>query len=173
MPSPKKTNYISYKIKKLEKYFKQLEQYMDDNPPDTADDRIEILETERGQAIKVICKKEEQIKLFKETLKELPALLENLNKLRKAVNGEEEDKEVRGGHDIPGFMRKRKKRDKPFKKDEKVEINEEFDDDEPDEHKDQLFLPGSPELEVAEEIDAEEVEPEEEEEEYDDQWEED
>ena len=178
MPSKKKTNYISYEIKKLEKYFKQLEKYMDDNPPDSADDRIEHIETARGTAIKVICKKEEQIKLFKETLKELPALLENLNKLRMTVDGETEEDEVRGGHDMPGFMRKKKNSSSPSepKKKEEVEFDDEDFEDDPLENSVEnsatLFLPGSDELEAAKNLDEEEAEEEEYENFEDDPWDE-
>jgi hypothetical protein len=163
MPSKKKTNYISYEIKKLEKYFKQLEKYMDDNPPDEMVDRVEMLESTRGNPImKVIATKEQQIKLFKDTLKEMPSLLENLNKLRMTVDGDEVEDEVRGGRGVPGFMRNKngKKTTDIKKKPEQVEINEEFDEDpmEEDNVKEQaveeyeskLLLPG-PEEEPEEE----------------------
>src|ERR1700679_700551 len=167
MPSKKKTNYISYEIKKLEKYFKQLETYMDDNPPDEATDRVEMMESTRGNPImKVIQTKEQQIKLFKETLKELPGLLENLNKLRMTVDGEVQEDEARGGHGVPGFMRNKtgKKSTETKRKPEQVEINEEFDDDPLEESPGQeaidqeskLLLPG-PEEELEE--DEEEFDP--------------
>ena len=48
MPPKKKTNYISYELKKLENYLTQLNNTLDLNPPDRAADRIEILQTARG-----------------------------------------------------------------------------------------------------------------------------
>lgn len=142
MPAKKKTNYIAYEIKKLEKYFKQLEKYLDDNPPDAAVDRIEMMESTRGNPImKVIQTKENQIKLFKETLKELPGILEQLNKLRMMVDGEQED-EVRGGSSVPGFMSKNNTGEVyKNKKNNNIKIDEDFPDDPLSEGISQLSLP--------------------------------
>ena len=170
----KKTNYIAYEIKKLEKYFKQLEKYLDDNPPDSAEDRIEVMESTRGNPIiKVICKKEEQIKLFKETLKELPSLLENLNKLRATVDGQEEN-EVRGGQDVPGFMSKKRGSREPYKnkRNGEVKIDEDFPDDPSETDTSHLGLPPSSEPEEVEAIPEEPTEPTEQEgDEEEDPWE--
>lgn len=104
MASKKKTNFISYEIKQLEEYFKQLNRFLKKNPPDLAEDRIEHSTSPRGMPmIKVIASRESQIKLFTETLQKLPALLTDLNTLRKSVEGVEETK-TRGDIDIPGFM---------------------------------------------------------------------
>lgn len=159
MPSKKKTNYISYELKRLEKYLKQLQQYLDDNPPDKMEDRIEEMVSTKGNPIiKVIASKEQQLKCFMEILKQMPPLLEDINKLRMAVDGEEEEDEVRGGHDIPGFMRKKKGPSALPRKKEEVEINEHFDDD-PLEHSVEnsvtRYLPGPEELEAAKDLDAE------------------
>jgi len=173
MPAKKKTNYIAYEIKKLEKYFKQLEKYLDDNPPDAAEDRIEMLESTRGNPIlKVIQTKENQIKLFKEALKELPGILENLNKLRMTVDGEQED-EVRGGSSVPGFMSKNNTGEtyKP-KKNTTVQVEEDFPDDPQEEPTSRLALPASEEVVEGEEIPEELEEPQSDEEDEDDGWDE-
>lgn len=169
----KKTNYIAYEIKKLEKYFRQLEQYLDDNPPDQAEDRIEQLESTRGNPIiKVIQTKENQIKLFKETLKELPAILENLNRLRAIVDGEAED-EVRGGQGVPGFMSKKNGTGEPYKpkKNKQVKVDEEFPDDPEETGTSHLGLPAPMEVEEVEAIPEEPIEPEEDDEDDEDPWE--
>lgn len=101
----KKTNYISYELKKFEKYFKQITGYLDANPPDKMVDRVEYIDLPRGgTAIKVIASKETQIKCWTDRFKELPPILEALNRLRKAADGEDEDKKVRGDQSLPGFM---------------------------------------------------------------------
>lgn len=101
----KKTNFISYELKQLEEYYDQLNTYLKKNPPDLAVDRVEYIDTPRGgQTIKVIASREAQVKLFTETLEKLPKILTDINLLRKSVDGLEE-KNVRGGQDIPGFMK--------------------------------------------------------------------
>jgi hypothetical protein len=105
MPAKKKTNYISYELKKLENYLTQLNNTLDNNPPDQAVDRIELIQTARGgQMIKVIATKEQQLKAFLDILKELPKLLSEINTLRKEVDGRTKEVEVRGDQDRPGFM---------------------------------------------------------------------
>lgn len=105
MPPKKKTNYISYELAKLENYLKQLQNTLDNSPPDRAVDRIELLETARGgQMIKVIATKEQQLKAFLDILKELPKLLSEINTLRKEVDGVTIKDEVRGDQERPGFM---------------------------------------------------------------------
>ena len=100
--------------------------------------------------MKVIASKEQQINCIMDKLQKLPELLENINRLRSAVEGEEQEKDVRGGHGVPGFMRK-KGNGEPFRKrDEKVEIDEKFDEDniqEPEVESSQLSLPGPVKLE--------------------------
>ena len=105
MPPKKKTNYISYELKKLESYLSQLNSFLDENPPDKAEDRVKYLETARGgEMIKVIASKEPQIKAFMDILKELPKLLSEMNTLRKEVDGVTIKDEVRGDQERPGFM---------------------------------------------------------------------
>jgi hypothetical protein len=128
MPAKKKTNYISYEIERLNKYIKQLTAFLDKNPPDKAEDRIEVVDGPRGPIVKVIAKKEDQIKLFMEMLQKLPPVLEDLNRLRKGAEGEEEV-DVRGGHGLPGFMTSGDNKEE-YKNNETVDISEEGFEDE-------------------------------------------
>jgi len=102
----KKTNYIGYELKWLEKKCKQLQKWVEDKLENGITDRIEVLESTRGNPIiKVIASEETQVKCLRDTLKELPNMLMEINRLRKLA--EEEDTgetNVRGNHDIPGFM---------------------------------------------------------------------
>jgi hypothetical protein len=105
MPAKKKTNYISYELTKLETYLEQLQAFLDKNPPDLAVDRTEIYATARGgEGIKVIASIEDQVKMFLLALEKLPRVLEDINRLRKEVDGGKEEIELRGGADRPGFM---------------------------------------------------------------------
>lgn len=101
---PKKTNYIPYKLKKLEKYLSELEGYLDENPLKDITDRVEVYESTRGNPIvKLISSKEQQLRAYGETLKLLPRLYEDYNKLLAAVNGKEQD-DLRGGKQAGGVM---------------------------------------------------------------------
>jgi hypothetical protein len=128
MPGKKKTNFISYELDRLDKYVKQLNSFLDKNPPDRVQDRLEVIDGPRGPIVKIISKKEEQIKLFMEMLQKLPAVLEDVNRLRKGVDGEEVT-EVRGGHGLPGFMTSGEESG-TYKNDETVDISEDGFDDE-------------------------------------------
>ena len=131
MPGKKKTNYISYEIERLNKYIKQLTTFLDKNPPDRAVDRLEVVDGGRGPIVKIVSKKEEQIKLFMEMLQKLPSVLEDLNRLRKGAEGEEEV-DVRGGHGLPGFMTSNDSNEE-YKNTETVDISEEGFEDDPSE----------------------------------------
>jgi len=102
----KKTNYIGYDLEWLEKKCKQLQKWVEDKLDGGIKDRIEVYESTRGNPIiKVISSEETQIKCLRDTLKELPNMLMEINRLKKIVNEEETgEKDVRGGHEIPGFM---------------------------------------------------------------------
>lgn len=100
----KKTNYALYELKNLEKYLQQLQNYLDKNAPDTFEDRIERIPTKYGATIRVISSIEQQLKAFTETLQKLPAIVAEVNALRKSLNEEKVEKEVRGNEEIPGFM---------------------------------------------------------------------
>lgn len=120
MASAKKTNFISYELKALEEYFKQLNRFLKKNPPDLAEDRVEHMTSPKGMPmIKVIASREVQIKLFTETLEKLPKILTDLNLLRKAVDGQEVVS-VRGDMDVPGFMDEDDEDDEDDKDDEYV-----------------------------------------------------
>jgi hypothetical protein len=106
----KKTNYVSYELERLNTYAAQLLEYLDDNPPNLMVDRIEIMQSQRGNPIiKVIASKETQLKCWSDRLKELPLLVEQLNKLRALVEEDNESKNIqkRGGGDIPGIFSRR------------------------------------------------------------------
>lgn len=102
----KKTNYIGYELKWLEKKCKQLQEWVEAKLDGGITDRIEVMESTRGNPIiKVIASEETQIKCLRDTLKELPNMLMEINRLRKLA--EEEDAgepNVRGNHEVPGFM---------------------------------------------------------------------
>lgn len=128
MPGRKKTNYIAYELKKLDKYIKELHAYLDANPPHLMVDRVEHATSTRGNPIiKLIASKEDQLKTFTATLEKLPKILEDVNRLRKAVDGEEE-KDVRGGHNLPGFMQVVDEDDDDYKTVVNTRLNEEDDD---------------------------------------------
>lgn len=106
----KKTNYISYEIKKLEGYIQQLQSYLDKNPADDIEVQLDVRYSTNGNPIvKVIASKESQLKAFRDTLEKLPKLLEDLNRLRKiADTGDAEvvDK-ARGDKELPGLFKSR------------------------------------------------------------------
>lgn len=105
MPTKKKTNYVSYELKRLDTYLSQLTSYLDAHPPDKMVDRIEWIQTPRGGEIpKVISSIETQLKVFMSTLQQLPKLLSDINELRKQVEGQAKEIEIRGEQEMPGFM---------------------------------------------------------------------
>jgi len=104
MPAKKKTNYITYELKKLDLYIGQLQDFLDKNPPNLAVDRIERIVTQRGESIRVIASIEQQVKAFTDIVKEMPRYLEDLNRLRMQVDQDKKEVQLRGGQDRPGFM---------------------------------------------------------------------
>lgn len=134
MAGKKKTNYISYELKKLDTYVGQLLDFLDKNPPNLAVDRLERIVTARGESIKVIASIEQQVKTFNDIMEKLPKLLEDLNRLRKEVDTDKKEIEVRGGQDRPGFMEDdddiEEQDEKPKRKSNKSNISSNaFDDD--------------------------------------------
>ena len=110
MPVKKKTNYISYELDKLNKYYKQLEKYLDDHPADEIEDRLDVRYSQNDYPIvKTIASREQQLKAFFDTLQKLPALLEAINNLRKLVDSDTEElpDKARGGSDLPGIFKSR------------------------------------------------------------------
>ena len=104
MAGKKKTNYISYELKKLDEYIEQLQSFLDKNPPNLATDRLERIISARGESIKVIASIETQVNCFMDKLEKLPRLLEDVNRLRKEVDQNKKEIELRGGANRPGFM---------------------------------------------------------------------
>lgn len=102
----KKVNYIGYDLEWLEKKCKQLQEWVEEKLDGGIKDRIEEYQSTRGNPIiKVISSEETQIKCLRDTLKELPNMLMEINRLRKIANEENTDEgNVRGDHDVPGFM---------------------------------------------------------------------
>lgn len=142
MAGKKKTNFISYELKKLDTYMEQLQDYLDNNPPNLATDRIERISTPRGgESIRVIASKEDQVKAFMGVLEKLPKVLEDINRLRKEVDTDKKETELRGGAEMPGFMmsgddsdnddepKEKPKKKSTNKKGEDDDDSEKFDDD--------------------------------------------
>ena len=132
----KKTNYIQLEIDTFERHIRELQEYLDDNSPATIEDRTETIpgKGDSPGTIKIISKKEDQIKSFRDNLKEIPALLSALNALRKEVDGAKEDVSVRGGQETPGFMEDDDEDDEYLKpgldgKEFKVTLSESFSND--------------------------------------------
>lgn len=101
----KKTNFVSYEIKKLESYIDRTQKYLDKLDPENFEDRIEESVSTRGNPIiKVIATQESQMKAYMDILKNMPKMYEDLNHLRAAVEGIEEAKELRGNQEMPAFM---------------------------------------------------------------------
>ena len=108
----KKINYISYELQKLEKYINQLQSFMDNNPPDSLEDRLDVRESANGNPIvKVVASIESQLKTFRDTLEKLPALYESLNNLRRIADSDPNEEEIvekaRGGTELPGIFKTR------------------------------------------------------------------
>jgi tetrahydromethanopterin S-methyltransferase subunit B len=94
MATPKKNSFITYDLQWLEKKINELKKYVDDRPFDRLKDRTDSMG-------KVISKIEDQIKTLKDILKDLPAMLDALDKLR-----EKEEKKlgpIRGDQTLSPF----------------------------------------------------------------------
>lgn len=98
-----KTSYINTEITWLEEKIKQLRAYVDNNPFDTLEDRTEIVMSAKGTpVIKIIATKETQLKELRTILKDLPAMLADLDRLRELK--EASSMEIRGGQSMGGMM---------------------------------------------------------------------
>lgn len=87
----------------LEQKASQLKAYIDANPLEDIDDRIETVTSSKGiPAIKVIAKKEESLKSWINALKEFAGLLLTLEALREKKA--EVELEIRKGSTINGIM---------------------------------------------------------------------
>ncbi len=96
-------SYIKDDLEWLEAKLDSIKKYIDDNPISTMKDRIISIETGRGAKEQVAATVEQQIKSIKEVLKDLPALLEALDKLR-AKNDAAELK-LKGDDEMPAIMK--------------------------------------------------------------------
>lgn len=105
----KKNNYIVYELKRLEKYVQQLQDYLDNVNLENLDDRLDVRYSQNGNPIvKVIARKEDIVKAYRENLEKLPAMYETLNRLRSlADNGDVEaaPEKARGGKELPGIFK--------------------------------------------------------------------
>jgi len=106
-----KTTYVNTELKWAEEQLKIWKQYVDANPLNTLEDRINYKETKAGGVIPmVIASIEAQGKFIQETMKNYLALLEVVDRLRE----KEKDKKVpvRGDQELGGmaeeFLKNRK-----------------------------------------------------------------
>lgn len=104
MAVAKKSNYVSYKVEMLRNKADELEQYMIDRPFDKLTDRIEWKPTSKGGQIPMVIQTiEGQVKMLKEILKDLPSIIEAIDKLEQI---EESKKKVAlGSSEVPLRMR--------------------------------------------------------------------
>lgn len=106
MATKKKSNYVGNDLEWLEKQYNHLKEWCEQKLDNGIVDRIEQFSTTRGTLIiKVIASEETIIKALRDTLKEIPSMLLEINRLKKQVELDEtEDGGIRGDHDKPGFM---------------------------------------------------------------------
>jgi len=97
-----KTNYINAELDWAETKLQQWQEYIDNNPIHTLQDRTEMEESKSGIKVKVIATIETQGKYIQEMMKNYLSLLSEVNKLREV---EEKKKEARGRADVPHRMR--------------------------------------------------------------------
>lgn len=98
-------SYIKYEIQWFEEKVKQLRDYIDDNPFHSLEDRTETFITTKGiPTIKIVATKEDQLKILKDILKDLPAMFEALERLREKDIATKI--ELRGGSQASGIMKK-------------------------------------------------------------------
>jgi Asp-tRNA(Asn)/Glu-tRNA(Gln) amidotransferase C subunit len=112
MAVKKKTNYVEAELKKFQGYINQLQSYLDKNPPDDVQDRLDVrYNTITGNpVVKTIASKETQLKAFRDTLDKLPGYIEALNRLRKMSESDTDEESVekaRGNVELPGIFRTR------------------------------------------------------------------
>jgi hypothetical protein len=104
MMATKKGSYILFEIDWLESKIKELRDLVDSHSPfSDVQDRTETEVNAKGiPIVKLIAKKEDTIKMLKDILKDLPSMLESLNKLRE--QREAAKIEFRGGSTGNGMM---------------------------------------------------------------------
>lgn len=105
MAQKKNSNYIGFELEWLEKRCRQLMTWCEEKLEGGITDRIhEDVSTRGNPIIKVISSEETQVKTLRDTLKELPSMLIEINRLRKVAGEDSNERSVRGEHAIPGFM---------------------------------------------------------------------
>jgi hypothetical protein len=137
----KKTNFIILELKRLDIWYKQIESYMEKNPPDEAKDRLKEIFGREGDVVRyqVIASIEDQVKLFMANLEKLPKVLTDINTLRAIVEKGKEDVEVRGGMERPGFMDVDDDEEEDIKPKRKTNKSKKEDNDEPSAFDDDSF----------------------------------
>ena len=98
----KKSKYINTELDWAEEQLSTWKTYVDANPLDKLEDRINWRQTKTGQMPMVVASVEQQGKFIQETMKNYLALLEVVDKLREI---EENKKEARGSSQVPHRMR--------------------------------------------------------------------
>lgn len=94
----KKNSYITAELEFAEQQLETWKKYIQDNPIESIEDRMDYKETKNGGMIRTVVQtKEAVIKSLRDTLKEYLALLEVVDRLREA---EEKKVEARGNAGI-------------------------------------------------------------------------
>lgn len=101
--STTKKSFIQEDLEWLESRIANLKAYVDANPIQGMADRKITIGTGRGEKEQVTATIEAQIKSVRDTLKELPALLEAVDKLREREEGKKI--QVRGQSSVPSMMK--------------------------------------------------------------------
>ena len=105
MPAPKTEMYTKVEQDWLELKIKQLSAYIDANPIETIDDRIETVTSSKGQpVVKIIAKREDAVKSWINALKEYANLLGAVEVLREK-RAAAAAVELRGGAEMNGLMK--------------------------------------------------------------------
>lgn len=104
MPKITSNSYIKEELAWLDSKVKSMQQYVDSNPIDKLTDRIVTIGSSRAPREIVTANVEQQIKSIREVLKDIPPLLEAIDKLRE--KDEQKKIAVRGGSDVPEMMQR-------------------------------------------------------------------
>lgn len=95
----------------LESKVQELRDHINSINPYTLEDRYEVIETARGETVKMIAKKEDVIKAYWESLRQCILLFNELDNLRNKYQEEENvKKETRGNVERSKLMDLRSKR---------------------------------------------------------------
>lgn len=106
MAVKKQSAYLNSKVDWLRKKADEMQKYVDDRPLDKLVDRIEWKPTAKGGMIPMVIQSiEGQVKLIKEIIKELPVILEAIDKLEEIE--ETKQKVAKGDQQLPARMTNR------------------------------------------------------------------